>query len=87
MSDDLKARVERALAEHVGPALAMDGAAIEVLDVTGGVARVRLAGVCGGCPSTVMAVLGTFGGRTLSHGFDNKRSFSTAVCRTRRRVR
>ncbi|MCI0465133.1 MAG: NifU family protein [Gemmataceae bacterium] len=56
-TSDLKDRVARALAEHVGPALEMDGTAIEVLDVTDGVARVRLGGVCAGCPSSVMTVL------------------------------
>jgi Fe-S cluster biogenesis protein NfuA len=55
--DDLKARVARVLADHVGPALEMDGAAIEVLDITSGVARVRLGGVCSGCPSTLMTVI------------------------------
>jgi Fe-S cluster biogenesis protein NfuA len=54
---DLKARVARVLAEEVGPALAMDGTAIDVLDVTDGVVQVRLNGVCGGCPSTIMMVL------------------------------
>ena len=56
-TDDLKTRVAQALAEEVGPALELDGTAIEVLDVTDGVARVRLNGVCAGCPSTVMTVL------------------------------
>jgi Fe-S cluster biogenesis protein NfuA len=56
-ADDLKARVSKILAEEVGPALQMDGGAIEVLDVSDGVVRVRLGGVCAGCPSTVMAVL------------------------------
>jgi Fe-S cluster biogenesis protein NfuA len=37
--------------------LAMDGGAVEVLDVTDGVARVRLNGTCSGCPSTIMAVI------------------------------
>jgi len=54
---DLKARVARVLAEQVGPALAMDGAAIEVVDVSDGVAQVRLGGVCSGCPSTIMTVI------------------------------
>jgi Fe-S cluster biogenesis protein NfuA len=54
---ELKERVARTLTEVVGPALEMDGAAIEVLDVTDGVARVRLGGVCSGCPSSVMTVL------------------------------
>jgi len=54
---DLKTRVARVLAEQVGPALAMDGAAIEVVDVSDGVAQVRLGGVCSGCPSTIMTVI------------------------------
>jgi NFU1 iron-sulfur cluster scaffold homolog, mitochondrial len=54
---ELKRRVERVLAEQVGPALAMDGAAIEVLDIAGGVAQVRLSGVCSGCPSTIMTFI------------------------------
>jgi Fe-S cluster biogenesis protein NfuA len=54
---DLKQRVEKALAEEVGPALQLDGAAVEVLDIADGVAQVRLTGVCGSCPSTVMTVL------------------------------
>jgi Fe-S cluster biogenesis protein NfuA len=57
MAEELKTRVEQVLAEQVGPALAMDGAAIEVLDVTGGVVQVRLGGVCSGCPSTLMTVI------------------------------
>jgi Fe-S cluster biogenesis protein NfuA len=55
--DELKRRVAQVLAEEVAPALDMDGAAVEVLDVTDAVVRVRLVGVCGGCPSSVMAVL------------------------------
>lgn len=54
---DLKARIARALAEEVGPALRLDGTAVEVLDVTDGVVRVRLGGVCAGCPSTLMSVI------------------------------
>ena len=54
---DLKARVAQVLAEQVGPALAMDGTAIEVVDVSDGVAQVRLGGVCSGCPSTIMTVI------------------------------
>jgi Fe-S cluster biogenesis protein NfuA len=54
---ELRERVARVLAEEVGPILAMDGTAIEVLDVTDGVARLRLGGVCSGCPSTIMMVI------------------------------
>ena len=39
--ETLKSRVESALAQHVGPALEMDGTLLEVLDVTDGVARIR----------------------------------------------
>jgi Fe-S cluster biogenesis protein NfuA len=55
--NDLKVRVARVLAEEVQPALQMDGNAVEVLDVADGIVRVRLHGPCGGCPSTIMAVL------------------------------
>jgi Fe-S cluster biogenesis protein NfuA len=54
---ELRERVARVLAEQVGPALAMDGTAIDVLDVTDGVARLRLGGVCTGCPSTIMLLI------------------------------
>ena len=42
-ANDLKSQVSRVLAEQVGPALALDGTAIEVLDITDGVARMRVA--------------------------------------------
>jgi len=54
---DLKTRVVQVLSEVVKPALQMDGGDIELLDITDGVARVRLHGACSGCPSTIMAVV------------------------------
>jgi Fe-S cluster biogenesis protein NfuA len=54
---DLRERVARVLAEEVAPALQMDGGNIELVDVAGGVAQVRLLGVCNGCPSTIMALM------------------------------
>ena len=54
---DLKDRVAVVLAQHAAPALDLDGTQIEVLDVTGGIARLRLGGVCGGCPSSIMAAI------------------------------
>jgi Fe-S cluster biogenesis protein NfuA len=54
---DLKQHVARVLAEQIGPALAMDGTRLEVIDVSEGVARIRLNGVCGNCPSSIMAVV------------------------------
>jgi Fe-S cluster biogenesis protein NfuA len=56
-SADLKERVARVLAEEIGPSLQMDGGRIEVLDVSDGIARLRLNGVCDGCPSTIMMVI------------------------------
>jgi Fe-S cluster biogenesis protein NfuA len=53
----LKSRVADVLVREIGPALAMDGTQIEVLDIVDGVARLRLGGVCGSCPSSVMAVV------------------------------
>jgi len=50
-------RVTDALSVHVGPALEMDGTLLEVLDVADGVARIRLNGVCGNCPSSIMLVV------------------------------
>jgi Fe-S cluster biogenesis protein NfuA len=57
MTVDLKDRVVQVLAEEIGPALSLDGSAIEVVDVTDGVVQVRLSSVCAGCPSTIMTVV------------------------------
>lgn len=54
---DLRLRVEDALKNEIAPALLLDGAGIEVLEVTNGIASVRLSGVCAGCPATIMTVL------------------------------
>ena len=54
---DLRLRVEDALKNEIAPALMLDGAGIEVLEVTNGIASVRLTGVCAGCPATIMTVL------------------------------
>ncbi len=56
-ADGLKAQVQRVLDEEIRPALEMDGGDLEVLDVSDGVVRVRLHGSCGGCPSTIMAII------------------------------
>lgn len=56
-STELMERIGRILREEVGPALALDGSAIEVLSVSDGVAQVRLGRVCAGCPSTLMTVI------------------------------
>ena len=53
----LRDRVAQALADDIGPALAMDGTQIEIVDIEDGVARLRLGGVCGSCPGSIMAVV------------------------------
>lgn len=45
----MRADVETAL-EKVRPALQADGGDVELVDVEGGVVKVRLTGACGGCP-------------------------------------
>ena len=54
---ELKDRVAQVLSEQIAPALEMDGTQMEVLDVRDGVARIRLCGACGSCPSSIMAVV------------------------------
>ena len=54
---DLRSRVEHALRVEIAPALLLDGNGIDVLDVSDGIAQVRLTGVCAGCPATIMTVI------------------------------
>jgi Fe-S cluster biogenesis protein NfuA len=57
MALSLKDKVAQALTEHVAPALELDRSEIEVLDVADGIARLRLHGTCGSCPSSVMTLI------------------------------
>jgi Fe-S cluster biogenesis protein NfuA len=57
MTPDWKGRLEKVLAEEVGPALQLDGAAIELVDFSDGVLQLRLGNVCASCPSTIMVVI------------------------------
>jgi Fe-S cluster biogenesis protein NfuA len=56
-SADLHKRVAQVLAAEVVPALNMDGAQLEVLDVVDSVARIQLASHCGNCPDAIMLVI------------------------------
>jgi Fe-S cluster biogenesis protein NfuA len=56
-STNLTDCVRRILIEELAPALDLDSAALEVLDVSDGIARVRLGSVCSGCPSALMTVI------------------------------
>lgn len=49
--DSVETRVERAL-EEVQPYLRSHGGGVELVDVTDGVAHLRLQGTCNGCPSS-----------------------------------
>lgn len=51
----LRARVEQAL-ERLRPALHADGGDVELLEVSGSVARVKMVGACGGCPMSMMTL-------------------------------
>lgn len=53
----LKSRVESVLKNDVAAALLLDGNGIEVLDVSDGIAQVRLSGACSGCPATIMTLI------------------------------
>ncbi len=55
-SGELKDRVEAFIANDVAPFLQADGGDIELLSVDEGVAKVRLVGACGTCPSSVMTL-------------------------------
>lgn len=55
--DSIIDRVRKALAEDIGPALGLEGGAIELIEVEAGVARLRLTGGCSACPSTIMALI------------------------------
>lgn len=54
---DLRMRVAAVLKERVAPTLDLDGNDIELLDIDGACARVRLNGACTGCPATVMFLI------------------------------
>ncbi len=47
--------VEKVLGQ-IRPALQADGGDVELIDVEGGVVRVRLTGACGGCPMAVITL-------------------------------
>jgi Fe-S cluster biogenesis protein NfuA len=49
---EIKDRVQEVL-ETIRPSLQMDGGDIELVDVVDNVAKVRLKGACGTCPSSI----------------------------------
>ncbi len=57
MHDDGLEHIRKLLAEEIAPALELDGAAIEVVDLQDGILSLRLGEVCTSCPNTLMTVL------------------------------
>lgn len=53
----MRPEVEKVL-ESIRPHLQADGGDVELVDVEGGVVKVRLLGACGGCPMATMTLKG-----------------------------
>jgi Fe-S cluster biogenesis protein NfuA len=53
----VKPEVEKVL-NSIRPALQADGGDVELVDIDGGVVKVRLLGACGGCPMALMTLKG-----------------------------
>jgi len=51
----MKAKVEEAL-NLIKPALQADGGDVELVDINGGVVKLRLTGACGACPMATMTL-------------------------------
>lgn len=51
----MKEKVEKAL-EKIRPALQADGGDVELVDVSGGIVKVKLTGACHGCPMSMMTL-------------------------------
>lgn len=51
----LRTRIEDAL-DRIRPALQADGGDVELVEVDGGIARVKMVGACGGCPMSMMTL-------------------------------
>jgi len=53
----VRPEVEKVL-DSIRPALQADGGDVELVDIDGGVVKVRLTGACGGCPMANMTLKG-----------------------------
>ena len=57
MTGDLKTRLAEWIQNEIAPAVEIDGAGIEVVNVAEGIAQIRFTGACAGCPSTTMTLI------------------------------
>lgn len=51
----MREKVEKAL-DKIRPALQADGGDVELVDVSGGIVKVKLTGACHGCPMSKMTL-------------------------------
>jgi Fe-S cluster biogenesis protein NfuA len=51
----MREKVEKAL-EKIRPSLLADGGNVELIDVEGGVVKLKLTGACGGCPMSQLTL-------------------------------
>jgi Fe-S cluster biogenesis protein NfuA len=51
----MREKIERAL-DTIRPSLQADGGDIQLVEIEGGVVKVRLTGACGGCPMSQMTM-------------------------------
>lgn len=51
----MKERVQEVL-DRIRPALQADGGDVELIDIEGGVVKVRLVGACAGCPMSQLTL-------------------------------
>ncbi|MCW3982049.1 MAG: NifU family protein [Candidatus Bathyarchaeota archaeon] len=55
MNEDVRKQVAKAI-EEIRPNLQADGGDIELVEVSKGIAKVKLKGACAGCPMSAMTV-------------------------------
>lgn len=53
----LHERAAKLINEQILPALEMDGTAVEVVGVEGGIVQVRFTGGCGSCPGSIHVIV------------------------------
>jgi len=55
LEENMKEKVQKAL-DKIRPHLQADGGDVDLVEVKGGVVKVRLTGACGGCPMATMTL-------------------------------
>jgi Fe-S cluster biogenesis protein NfuA len=54
--EKMREKVEEAINSRIRPLLQSDGGGIELVEVEGGVVKVRLTGACAGCPMAAITL-------------------------------